>query len=136
MRLVASLIALAGLAAPAPPVLGEDARFSLCAELPYRTCVHNGDLIYLRGESIRLADIVTPDRYASACPQASNTAWYAAIRLRDLLNEGDFELIEDPPGADGERMAQLWRDGASLGDVLLNAGLAERRTAQPPDWCD
>ena len=119
------------------PANAEDARFGLCAELPYRTCVHNGDLIYLRGEPMRLSDIVSPDRYTAECPAASNIAWYAAIRLRDLLNEGPFDIVEDPASeaTSEELMRRLERNGISLGDTLIEAGLARRRSPEPADWC-
>jgi micrococcal nuclease len=131
---VAKILALTILAtAPLPgQALAEDIRVMLCAELAYRTCVHNGDLIYLAGKPYRLADIVTPDRYLAACPKASNIAWYAAIRLRDLINEGPFDLREVPGD---EPMARLTRKGVSLGSALVTEGLARPRTGATVDWC-
>jgi micrococcal nuclease len=120
------------------PANAEDARFGLCAELPYRTCVHNGDLIYLRGEPIRLSDIATPDRYTADCPAASNIAWYAAIRMRDLLNEGPFEIVQDPAREDAagpELLRRVERGGVSLGETLVAEGLARRWTEQRITWC-
>jgi micrococcal nuclease len=120
------------------PANAEDARFGLCAELPYRTCVHNGDLIYLRGQPIRLSDIATPDRYTAECPAASNIAWYAAIHLRDLLNQGPFDIVEPPEAAEAtgeELFRRLERNGISLGDALVAAGLARRRSTEAADWC-
>jgi micrococcal nuclease len=141
MRVLGALTTLiwtgAGAIVPGPAG-AEDARFGLCAELPYRTCVHNGDLIYLRGQPIRLSDITTPDRYATECPAASNVAWYAAIRMRDLLNRGPFEIVEDPAREDDagpELLRRLERDGVSLGDTLVAEGLAKRWTPQGASWC-
>ena len=138
MRSLLLIVAVIWIVVPAAPMpaFGEDARFSICAELPYRNCVHSGELIYLRGEPIRLADVVSPDRYMPGCPAASNISWYAAIRLRDLLNQGTFELIEPEDGGHGEPRRRIERYGKSLGDVLVAEGLARRRTAGPPDWCD
>jgi micrococcal nuclease len=131
---VLALTFVAAMPATAPgPAVAADIRVMLCAELAYRTCVHNGDLIYLSGTPWRLADVVTPDRYLAACPKASNLAWDAAIRLRDLINEGPFDFAEVTVG--GEPMAQLNRNGTSLGDTLVAEGLAKPRTAQTPDWC-
>jgi endonuclease YncB( thermonuclease family) len=141
VRVIGALVAFlwaAGGGLEPMPANAEDARFGLCAELPYRTCVHNGDLIYLRGQPIRLGDIETPDRYTANCPAASNIAWYAAIRLRDLLNEGPFDIIElaAPQQAAGEELVRrLERNGISLGDTLVAEGLAQRRSAQRTDWC-
>ncbi len=141
LRVIGALVAFlwaAGGGIEPMPANAEDARFGLCAELPYRTCVHNGDLIYLRGQPIRLGDIETPDRYATNCPAASNIAWYAAIRLRDLLNEGPFDIVEPaaPRQAAGEELVRrIERNGISLGDTLVAEGLAQRRSAQRMDWC-
>jgi micrococcal nuclease len=141
MRVLAALASLiwAGPAGIGPgPASAEDARFGLCAELPYRTCVHNGDLIYLRGEPIRLSDITTPDRYATDCPAASNIAWYAAIRMRDLLNQGPFDIVEDSAREEitgPEQLRRLERDGISLGDTLVAEGLAKRWTQRSTTWC-
>jgi endonuclease YncB( thermonuclease family) len=138
--IAAALLWIAG-ASTAPPVQAEDARFSLCADMPYRSCVRNGDLIYIRGQRIRLSDIVTPDRYTAACPAASNIAWYAAIRMRDLLNEQPYDVLEDPDNArtieagKGELIRRIERDGRSLGAVLVDEGLARRRTPAGHDWC-
>jgi micrococcal nuclease len=141
MRVLGALAAIlwvgAGSGGPAP-ASAEDARFSLCAEVPYRSCVHNGNLIYLRGQPIRLSDIMTPDRYASDCPAASNIAWYSAIRMRDLLNEGPFDIVEDPAreATEGEAwLRRLEREGISLGDTLVAEGLARRWTLQGTTWC-
>jgi micrococcal nuclease len=141
MRVLGALATLvwAGAGGFAPgPASAEDARFSICADVPYRTCVHNGDLIYLRGLPIRLSDITTPERYTADCPAASNIAWYAAIRMRDLLNQGPFDIVEDPAREDtvgAEQLRRLERDGVSLGDTLVAEGLAKRWTPQGATWC-
>jgi endonuclease YncB( thermonuclease family) len=82
---------------------------------------------------IRLADIVAPERYTSACPAASNLSWLAARRLRDLLNTGPFDL--DVTTEQDSRARLVTRDGRSLGEMLIEEGFARPRTDAPPDWC-
>lgn len=130
MRAAIALLMLPLLAAPLP-VHAEDARFMLCEALPHLTCVWSGDSFYLRGKIVRLADAVTPERYTSECPRASQLSWRSALRLRDLLNAGTFE-IGDP---DGSQLAVVTRDGQSLGAQLITEGLARARTPESPNWC-
>lgn len=130
MRAAIALLMLPLLAAPLP-VNAEDARFMLCEALPHLTCVWSGDSFYLRGKIVRLADAVTPERYTSECPRASQLSWRSALRLRDLLNAGTFE-IGNP---DGSQLAVVTRDGQSLGAQLITEGLARARTPESPNWC-
>ncbi|KQU98917.1 hypothetical protein [Devosia sp. Root105] len=130
MRAAIALLMLPLLAA-ALPAHAEDARFMLCEALPHLTCVWSGDSFYLRGKVIRLADAVTPERYTSECPKASQLSWSSALRLRDLLNAGTFEIGD----ADGSALALVSRDGQSLGAQLITEGLAQARTPASPDWC-
>ncbi len=143
MRAMRNVVLVAGMTAAAllaalPAARAEDAGFMLCEALPHRTCVQNGDLIWLRGRAIRLGDIRAPARYASRCPAESILAWKAALRLRDLLNQADFELIEVSEHTGGHvdeviRIAR--RDGISLGRMLMDEGLARPWSAEEPDWC-
>ncbi|OEO29479.1 hypothetical protein VW23_026030 [Devosia insulae DS-56] len=131
MRAAIALLMLPLLAAPLP-AHAEDAGFMLCEALPHQTCVWSGDSFYLRGKLVRLADAVTPGRYTSACPNASQLSWRSALRLRDLLNTAPFE-IGDP---DGSELAEVSRDGQSLGAQLIAEGLARARTPEAPNWCE
>jgi endonuclease YncB( thermonuclease family) len=130
MRAAIALLMLPLLAAPLP-VHAEDARFMLCEALPHQTCVWSGDSFYLRGRIVRLADAVAPERYTGACPRASQLSWRSALRLRDLLNGGAFE-IADPDGAE---LTVVSRNGQSLGEQMIAEGLARPRAPEAPNWC-
>ena len=106
----------------------------LCEALPHLTCVFSGDSFFLRGQMVRLADIDTPPRYASECPAASTLSWKSALRLRDLLNAGPFEL-EVAGGGDPE-LRLVTRNGKSLGAQLVSEGLAKEKSAEAPNWCE
>ena len=133
MRAAIALLILPLLAAPSP-TLAEDAGFMLCEALPHITCVWSGDSFFLRGQMVRLADITAPARYASECPGASNLSWLAALKLRDLLNRGSFELSGDGQ-VDGAQLRLVTRNGQSIGAELVAAGLAREKTAKAPNWC-
>ena len=134
MRIPVAMVALPLLLSAPAPAAAEEAGFMLCEALPHITCVWSGDSFFLRGELIRLADIVAPERYTSACPAASNLSWLAARRLRDLLNAGAFELDAATTGQD-PRARLVTRDGRSLGDLLIEEGFARPKVDAPPDWC-
>ena len=131
MRAAIALVTLPLLAAPLP-VHAEDARFMLCEALPHLTCVWSGDSFYLRGRIVRLADVVSPERYTGECPKASQLSWRSALRLRDLLNAGTFE-VADP---DGAGLAMVSRNGQSLGEQMIAEGLARARVPGPTSWCE
>lgn len=140
MRLlaIAILASLSSLAVTPVPAGAEDAKFMLCEALPHRSCVQNGDLFWLRGAAIRISDIRAPDRYAALCPAESILAWKSAQRLRDLLNAGPFELAEETSHDGGyvdEVLRIVMRDGKSIGQMLLDEGLAKPWSAEEPDWC-
>ena len=133
MRTVIALLMLPLLAAP-PPVQAEEAGFMLCEALPHLTCVFSGDSFYLRGQMVRLADIDTPPRYASECPAASTLSWKSALRLRDLLNAGPFELAL--AGGGDPELRLVTRNGKSLGAQLVSEGLAQEKAAGALNWCE
>lgn len=138
MRIPSIVASLLMVLSPSAPVLADDAKFMLCEALPHRTCVQNGDLIWLRGEAVRISDIRAPDRYTALCPAESMLAWKSAERLRDLLNAGPFELVEETSHDGGyvdevQRIAM--RDGNSIGQTLLAEGLAKPWSDEEPDWC-
>ncbi|WP_408586405.1 thermonuclease family protein [Novosphingobium sp.] len=112
-------------------------RFELCG-MTRRTCVVDGDTFWLEGEKIRIADIDTPEISEPKCDAEYQLGMKATYRLRDLLNEGAFEVR--PIGnrdADrfGRKLRVVVRDGQSLGDQLVSEGLAHTWTGRREPWC-
>src|SRR3546814_10777725 len=66
-------------------------RFELCG-MTRRTCVVDGDTCWLEGEKIRIADIDTPEISEPKCDAEYQLGMKATHQLRDLLNEGAFEV--------------------------------------------
>ena len=113
------------------------AAFALCAPGPRITCVVDGDTFWLRGEKIRMADINAPETHGAACPAEAERGAAAARRLIVLLNAGPFALETGTRTRDryGRLLRIVRRDGRSLGQALVEAGLAENWYGRRGDWC-
>ena len=113
-------------------------RFKVCTGPVPRTCVVDGDTIWLEGEKIRIADIDTPEIGEAKCRSQHDRGILAPDRLAGLLNEGKFDVI---PGGGrnedqyGRKLRVLTRDGLSLGNVLVSEGLARTWSGQREPWC-
>lgn len=112
-------------------------RFDLCG-ITRRTCVVDGDTFWLEGEKIRIADIDTPEISEPKCDAEYQLGMKATYRLRDLLNEGAFEVR--PIGSRdedrfGRKLRIVVRAGQSLGDQLVSEGLARTWTGRREPWC-
>lgn len=113
------------------------ARFDVCGHGVRVTCVVDGDTFWLRGQKIRIADIDTPEISAPRCPAELDRGRLATQRLAGLLNAGPFSLESGARAQDryGRALLRVTRNGASLGDVLVDEGLAVRFGNGRPDWC-
>ena len=116
---------------------GSSPRFELCG-MTRRTCVVDGDTFWLEGEKIRIADIDTPEISEPKCDAEYQLGMKATHRLRDLLNEGAFEVR--PIGNRdedrfGRKLRVVVRGGQSLGDQLVSEGLARTWTGRRQPWC-
>ncbi len=124
------------------PRLAQDsevAQFPICSGSGRITCVVDGDTIWYRGTKIRIADIDTPEVSDPDCAREAQLGRKATRRLQYLLNEGAFTLAANPDGRDedpyGRKLRVVTRGGESLGDVLVNEGLAEQWGGVRRGWC-
>ncbi|WP_187336983.1 thermonuclease family protein [Novosphingopyxis iocasae] len=103
-----------------------------------RTCVVDGDTIWLEGVKIRIADIDTPEISQPRCDYEYDLGIKARDRLVVLLNQGEFEAVtigsrdEDQYG---RKLRVLLRDGRSIGDQLVAEGLARTWSGRREPWC-
>lgn len=111
--------------------------FAVCGTIR-KTCVVDGDTIWLEGVKIRIADIDAPEISSPKC----NAEYERGIRSRDrlmvLLNGGEFELR--PIGNRdedryGRKLRVIIRSGQSLGDQLVSENLARTWTGRREAWC-
>ena len=111
--------------------------FAVCG-MVRRTCVVDGDTIWLEGTKIRIADIDTPEISQPKCDNEYDLGIKARDRLVVLLNEGEFTLAtignrdEDQYG---RKLRVILRGGRSLGDQLVSEGLARTWTGRREAWC-
>ena len=110
--------------------------FGVCG-MVRKTCVVDGDTIWLEGVKIRVADIDTPEISQPRCDYEYELGIKARDRLVVLLNQGEFSAV--PVGNRdedqyGRKLRVLMRDGRSLGDQLVAEGLARTWTGRREPW--
>ena len=115
----------------------EQASFDICSG-PVRTnCVVDGDTIWYAGRKIRIADINTPEIDRASCAAERAMGDKAKYRLHTLLNQGAFSLASIDRDQDkyGRDLRIITRGGVSIGDTLVDEGLAEVWGGYRIDWC-
>ena len=112
-------------------------QFELCGAVR-TTCVVDGDTFWLDRRKVRIADIDTPEIGEPKCDAEFALGMKATRRLRELLNAGPFAL-EAIPGRDqdkyGRDLRVVVRSGRSLGDQLVQEGLARTWSGRREPWC-
>ncbi len=137
--------------APAGPTDGADgtagaggtagavtAQFARCRRGHAGDCVVDGDTFKLAGETIRIADIDTPETHPPRCAREARLGERATVRMQELLNAGPVTIApyKRPHDRYGRRLALVTRDGASLGERLVAEGLARRYDGgHRRGWC-
>lgn len=120
-----------------PSSIAATGRFTLCHSGGGTNCVVDGDTIWIAGEKVRIADIDTPETHPPRCPAEAELGDRATRRLQALLNAGPIELAaaDRPTDRYGRRLAIVTRDGVSLGDTLIDEGLARPWEGRRRPWC-
>jgi endonuclease YncB( thermonuclease family) len=115
----------------------EAASFARCGPGPRDNCVIDGDTFWYRGEKIRISDINTPETGKPGCVYEAQLGARATGRLVDLLNAGPFTLEAGERDRDtyGRQLRTVMRNGASVGAVLVDEGLAEPWRGTRSSWC-
>lgn len=115
----------------------EAASFGLCKSGGGTNCVVDGDTIWYRGTKIRIADIDTPETHQSRCAVEAELGAAATRRLHQLINAGPFTLqsIDRDEDRYGRKLRILTRNGESLGDILVEEGLARYYEGGRRSWC-
>jgi len=113
------------------------ARFGFCHTGGGTNCVVDGDTFWMDGEKVRVSDIDAPETHPPHCPLEADLGRRATTRLQALLNEGPFELEAGMRDQDryGRKLRLVIRDGESLGQKLIDEGLAREWTGSRQPWC-
>ncbi len=137
--LAALLIGVAplGLVPQAAAADTESAAFDKCSGPNRDNCVVDGDTFWYAGEKIRILDINTPEVSQPECAFEAELGARATARLMVLLNDGPFELQTKGRNKDqyGRLLRGVYREGQSLGEVLVREGLAEDWKGRRSSWC-
>ena len=132
------------LSGPAPVVAfaasaadSEAASFGMCKSGGGTNCVVDGDTIWYRGTKIRIADIDTPETHQSRCAAEAELGAAATRRLHQLVNAGPFTLqsIDRDEDRYGRKLRIITRGGESLGEILVEEGLARYYEGGRRSWC-
>ncbi len=112
--------------------------FALCAGPIRVNCVVDGDTFWFRGEKVRIADIDAPEISQPACEAERRAGEMSRDRLLAMLNEGRFSLMAGWRDEDryGRKLRVVLRAGKSLGERLVEQGLARRWNGPDFGWCD
>ena len=122
----------------APVRLAISQRFDFCSWSSQSYCVIDGDTIRYAGTKIRIEDIDTPEIHDYKCDSELERGLRAKSRLLELINAGPFEIVysggrdEDPYG---RKLRRIVRNGLSLGELLIDEGLARRYAGGRRSWC-
>lgn len=124
-----------GTAAAAPDTLS--ARFGLCHSGGGRNCVVDGDTFWFEGQKYRVADIDTPETHPARCAEEAELGEAATGRLLHWLNAGAFTLESVDRDTDryDRKLRIVTRGGDSVGDMLVDEGLARRWEGRRRPWC-
>jgi micrococcal nuclease len=111
--------------------------FPICGSGPRVNCVVDGDTFWFEGERVRIADIDAPEIFRPECTYEAELGERSTKRLQALLNDGPFELRRGSRDRDvyGRLLRTVHRDGRSLGDRLVEEGLARPWRGRSEKWC-
>jgi endonuclease YncB( thermonuclease family) len=113
------------------------ASFGLCHTGGGTNCVVDGDTIWLEDQNIRIADIDAPETHDYGCAAEQALGARATRRLHELVNSGAITLGSIDRDADryGRKLRLVFVNGKSVGDTLVNEGLARPYGRGKQPWC-
>lgn len=117
-------------------------QFEMCGNRPNtadKTCLVDGDTLWLFGENIRLRDFDTPEPQSQICGGEAEVALarQASARMLELLNGNDWTIERFGYDRTGSRrtLATIRIDGRDVGDILIDEGFARRWPDGDEWWC-
>ena len=124
---------------PAPSVGPErvSQSFERCGAGSGFACVVDGDSFRLGKRRIRIRGIDAPER-EGACQAEIALAERSAARLTELLGAGPFTMTTvggDERDQYGRELRVLTRNGRSIGDAMVQGGLAHDYRGHKTSWC-
>lgn len=103
-----------------------------------KTCVVDGDTLWLNGVNIRLKDFDTPESRTNICGSFTeiDLAHAATDRLQELLNTNSWTIeVFNMDRSGKRRLATIKIAGEDVGDILIRERLARRWPDGDEFWC-
>jgi endonuclease YncB( thermonuclease family) len=141
MKLIV-VAAVLNLILPAAAFSADNPKLEMCGNRPNtsdKTCLVDGDTLWLNGENIRLKDFDTPEPQTAICggEAEQDLADKASARMLELLNSHDWTI--ERFGLDStsskRRLATIWINGRDVGDILIQERLARQWPDGEEFWC-
>jgi endonuclease YncB( thermonuclease family) len=146
--LAAALLAIVGAAfdpaiiAPFGPLAiapeSVSATFTRCGRGRGFACVIDGDTIKMGSRRVRIVGIDAPELAHPSCAAERALAERSARRLLVLLNQGPFNMTAhrfNRTDQYGRDLMVFTRDGRSIGQQLIDEGMAHRYVGMKQGWC-
>ncbi len=136
-RQALSLVSAATAETSEPSESSKRLSFSFCHVDGGYNCVVDGDTIWLEGVKIRIADIDTPETHDYRCQAEKDLGNRATVRLQEILQGGRISLEPIDRDADqyGRKLRIVLVDGESVGQTLVDEGLARWYDGGRKPWC-
>jgi micrococcal nuclease len=112
--------------------------FTFCSVSFGRDCVIDGDTIDFKGERIRMVAYDAPEISEPHCASEYALGQQAKLRLLSLLNSGKVEIrTSGARDVDkyGRKLRLVLVNGRSVGDILIEEGLAWPWEGRRHAWC-
>ena len=135
-------VAMLALALTTAAPLAQNLVLEMCGNRPNnadKSCLVDGDTLWLSGENIRLKDFDTPEPQSAVCggEAEKELARAASARLLQLLNgnEWTIERFGHDSTSSRRRLATITIGGQDIGDILIAERLARRWPDGEEFWC-
>lgn len=139
-RLPILLFAVAALIAS--PAMAQEIHWQKCRpgqpNTPDKTCVVDGDTIWIEGVNVRMDGYDTPEPQTNICggEREKALAARASDRLVELLNTRSWRLeLSGATGGFGRAIGTIYIDGRDVGEILVEEGLARWWPDGQEWWC-
>lgn len=105
---------------------------------PTKSCIVDGDTLWLNGENIRLEGFDTPEPQTQICggDQEKALAAQASARLVELLNTNTWTVERSRADRYGRTLATIRIGGRDIGEWLVEERLARWWPDGHEWWCE
>tara|TARA_R100000365_G_C2746842_1_gene76296 strand:+ start:577 stop:1014 length:438 start_codon:yes stop_codon:yes gene_type:complete len=125
------------------PVIAREIHWEKCRpgqpNTPDKTCVVDGDTIWIEGVNVRMEGYDTPEPQTNLCggEREKALAEQASDRLVELMNTRSWTLeLSGSTGGFGREIGTIYIDGRDVGEILVEERLARWWPDGDEWWCE